>query len=87
MGDMGEIFNGLRKIRQEKRSCNKEQSTELLKQSGINFKSHNAGVHLEILAGNRVIDFWPSTGLWMVRGGSKYKHRGVRKLIEYIEKQ
>ena len=42
--------------------------------------------HLIVLAGAKEVDFWPGTGLWIVRG-TKDKRRGVRKLIEYVERQ
>lgn len=87
MGDMGDVFNDWQKQKAAKRSSNTEQSTETLKRAGMIFRSHNAGSHLEVLAGSKTVDFWPSTGLWIVRGQADYRRRGVRKLIDFVEQQ
>ena len=79
---MRETFILVRKQRQEKRNHNKEQTTNLLKQAEISFESKNSGNHLIILSTPK-IDFYPSTGLWRVRGENK-NHRGVRSLLKYL---
>lgn len=81
---MKETFILVRKQRQEKRNHNKEQSTNLLKQAEISFESKNSGNHLIILSTPK-IDFYPSTGLWKVRGENK-NHRGVGALLKYLRK-
>lgn len=86
MGDMGDDFNALKKMKQEKRADNRENSAAILSRAGIVFESKNIGAHLIVLAGPRTVDFWPGTGLWIVRG-YKTQGRGVRKLVEYVEKQ
>ena len=63
MGDMADVFNDLRKMKQEKRASNTESATAMLVAAGIQFKSFNGGVHLQIIAGNKSVNFWPSTGL------------------------
>jgi len=82
MGDMGEIFNAMHEAKKEKRTSNTQQSTELLTKHKISFQSKNSGAHLVVWAGNYDVDFWPSTGLWMVRGQKK-RNRGIRSLIEF----
>lgn len=84
MGDMGEFFNDMRKAKKEKRASNTEQSTELLKKHKIGFQSKNGGAHLVVTAGNYDVDFWPSTGLWIIRGEKK-RHGGVRNLIDFFK--
>lgn len=84
MGDMAEIFNDLREIKREKRRSNTAQSTRLLQHHGIEFVSHNGGIHLMLTSGDQAIDYWPSTGLWWIRGTSN-KRRGVKKLIAYMK--
>lgn len=86
MGDMVEMFGAMREIKRERRAKNTQSSTELLEVSGIKFTTNNGGVHLIVKAGRRVVDFWPSTGLWIVRGDKK-KHRGVMRLISYARHQ
>lgn len=79
---MKELFKIMRERSQEKRSHNREQSAELLKNNGINFERKNYGSHLIILSTPK-IDFYPGTGLWRVRGENK-NHRGVRSLLKYL---
>jgi len=86
MGDMGEVFNEMRQATQERRAKNTRSSTELLEASKVQFMARNGGSHLIVKAGKRVVDFWPSTGLWIVRG-EKAKHGGVMRLIEYARHQ
>ena len=87
MGDMAEVFNAYREVKKAKRARNIEQSTALLNMAGVFFDSKNAGAHLVVWAGNYDVDFWPSTGLWVVRGGDGQRRRGVRKLIDFVEQQ
>ena len=67
-----------------KKLTNKEKSTKLLKDNNIKFKSVNNGIHLIVSYGKGKIDFYPSTGLWLVRG-QKFKKRGVYPLMEFIK--
>jgi len=80
MGDMGEIFNAMKEASKEKRASNRVESSQLLTKANILYETKNLGAHLIV---NGDIDFWPGTGLWIVRGNSK-KRRGVRKLIRYV---
>lgn len=63
-----------------KRASNRVNSAHLLTAAGISFESRNNGAHLIVA---KRYDFWPGTGLWMVRG-EKTKQRGVSKLIERV---
>lgn len=75
-----------RKYRQDKankRLKNLEYSTNLLKEKGIQFESHNFGKQLVILCAESKIDFYPSTGLWIERT-TRYKNRGIRSLLAHI---
>ena len=75
-----------RKYRQDKankRLKNLECSTNLLKEKGIQFESHNFGKHLVILCADPKIDFYLSTGLWIERT-TLYKNRGIRSLLAHI---
>lgn len=80
-GDMGEVFNAMREASKEKRAKNRDSSAQLLTAAGIPYESKNIGAHL-IVDGD--IDFWPGTGLWMIRG-HKRKRRGVRRLITFVK--
>lgn len=62
---------------------NKRQSTKILIANGISFTSHNNGIHLIISHNDKTIDFYPSTGKWIVRT-VKVGGRGIFKLLEYL---
>ena len=81
MGDMGDVFNAMKKHRQEKRSKNRDKSPEILTENGIEFESKNMGAHLVVDSKDGLIDFWPGTGKFIPRKGSK-PGRGVFNLIK-----
>lgn len=87
MGDVGEFWKdvgpAMKEQSQQKRANNREASAAILTRSGIQFDAKNDGAHLIVEAGKQRIDFWPGTGLWIVRG-SPIQHRGVRKLVAYV---
>jgi hypothetical protein len=86
MSEMGEIWTGIKAMRQEKRAANRQSSADLLLQAGIPFQSRNAGAHLIVRPKTGyLIDFWPGTGLWQQRGNPR-KHRGVQSLIKHCNK-
>ena len=80
--EMGEMFNALKKERQEKRASNRENSAEYLRERGIPFVEKNGGAHLIVEGKECFIDFWPGTGKWRSRCGKK--GFGVRNLVEFI---
>ena len=86
MGDMAEIFNEWRQAKKEKKRSNMKQSTMRLQAAGIEFTVHNSGIHLVLQKGADTIDFWPSTGLWWIRG-HRNKCRGVKTLITYMKRR
>ena len=85
MGDMGDIFNEYRAYKREKRASNTQASVALLASQGVPFKMMNGHTHLLLQAGEELIDFWPSTGLWISRE-TKTKQRGVFNLMKHIKK-
>jgi len=86
MGDMGDDFRAWNKVKQEKKRSNLETSTQLLIDNNISFKSHNYGVHIAVVGNNEIIDFWPSTGKWIVRK-TNIKGRGIFKLLRRIKNE
>ena len=62
MGDMGDVFNSMKKAGQDKRKQNRQASSEILQQNGIGFEVKNQGAHLIVEGGDCLIDFWPGTG-------------------------
>ena len=84
MSDMAELFNDWSKEKQAKRASNRQSSGDALIAAGIGYTSNNGGAHLIVTLPDHVIDFWPGTGLWIVRGDTA-KRRGVFKLIAFAK--
>lgn len=80
--EIGEIFNALKKERQEKRANNRVSSAEYLRKHGIPFVEKNLGAHLIVEDRECFIDFWPGTGKWYSRCGKK--GFGVCNLVAFI---
>lgn len=82
MGDMGEVFREMREAGKKKRASNRESSAQQLINHGIKFTSHNCAAHLIVEGKDGLIDFWPGTGKFIIRGGRK--GRGVFNLIKAV---
>ena len=78
-----EDYRAWDKMKQEKRAKNREDSARLLQEAGVPFTPMNDGAHLIVTWRGHVFDFWPGTGLWMMRGSTQ-RHRGVRKLLKML---
>lgn len=66
---------------QQRRARNRDFSPKILAEAGLRYDERNGGAHLIVyVKGKPKVDFWPGTGLWMIRGSQK-KARGVRELI------
>lgn len=91
MGDEGDFWRDVRAARQQKRASNRETSTALLREAGIEFDERNAGAHLIIRRPGCVFDFWPGTGKWVCRGERGFlcerPKRGVRSLIRAVQQE
>lgn len=86
MGDMREVYDAMKKHSKQKKSSNLATSTAMLDREQIDYISKNNGVHLIVTDFNgNLIDFWPSTGKWIVRNG--ITSRGVQNLIRYIKEK
>lgn len=83
--DMSAYWRDIKEARQQKRAENRESSQELLREAGVRFISKNSEAHLIVNTdGGHVIDFWPGTGLWIMRGSTQ-RRRGVRKLVAFCK--
>ena len=76
----GEAFNDMREAGQKKREKNRQTSPELLRQKGIQFEEKNEGAHLIVKGRDCLIDFWPGTGKFIARNGSR--GRGVFNIMK-----
>lgn len=87
MSEMAELWNSLKAERQQKRANNRASSPGLLADAGVPFEVKNDGAHLIVKSDHgETIDFWPGTGLWIVRGQT-HKRGGVRKLIGHCKRK
>ena len=84
VNEVSEMWRDYRDMKQKKKRSNLAYSTKLLTDSGLTFVSNNFGVHLVLEKNGQSIDFWPSTGLWWIRGTSN-KRRGIQKLIQFMK--
>lgn len=84
MGDMGELFKDLKEHSQQKRASNRETSSELLNKHKIPYQSKNYGAHLIITYNSVIIDFWPGTGMFILRNKQKTRGRGIFKLFKKL---
>lgn len=80
-----DLYRALNEQSKEKRANNRQASARLLNEYKIPYLSKNFGAHLVIECADQVIDFWPGTGLWTVRGDPK-KRRGVLHLIKHVQR-
>lgn len=62
-----------------------QEGTQRLIDEDIFFRVYNNGWHLVVHDGDDLIDFWPSTGRWVVRDGLDDHRFGVESLIEFIK--
>lgn len=81
--DMGDFWRDVKAARQVKRASNRVDSAAMLFASGIKFETKNQGAHLIVRALGLTVDFWPGTGLWIVRN-PKREGRGVQRLIDAL---
>ena len=81
--EISEAYKFLKERSKAKKLSNIESSTLMLLDKGYDVEIKNNGVHLIVDWNDKTIDFWPSTGKWIVRGGKT--SRGVKGLIKYIE--
>ena len=85
MSDLTEDYAAMRKYSRAKKQSNKEFSTSLLDRRGVDYESKNNGIHLVVYNRDEIIDFYPSTGKWIPRGGKA--KRGVLNLLKRIERE
>lgn len=83
MSEIGDCFAALRQEGRVKKSRNLEFATKYLIDNNIVFESKNCGLHLIVSNEHLIIDYWPSTGLFKVRGHD-YQGRGINTLAGII---
>lgn len=85
MGDLAEDFAALRADSKARRANNRSKSADRLNEAGVRYLERSYGSHLIIETPMR-IDFWPGTGLWIIRNSNE-RGRGVDKLLARIKER
>ncbi len=80
-------FEDRKEASKKRRKKNRETSLKILTEVDVMINEKNDGAHLIVKTprGGSIIDFWPGTGLYIVRK-SGLRGRGVRNLIKEINK-
>ena len=68
-------FSEQREARKKKRKSNREYGLGFLKRKNIPFVELNNGVHVRLVFDGETIDFYPSTGLYILKDGNR--SRGI----------
>lgn len=71
MSDYVETMRALQSAQREQKERSRILNTKMVElcHGTKHVASHNNGLHLIVTANNgRIIDVWPSTGKWMIRG-------------------
>lgn len=79
--DIALAFKARKEASRKKKESNQDWSTQKLIDEGIPFESKNWGNHLIVETQNGKVDFWPSTGKFIVRDTDKHG-RGIRQLLK-----
>jgi hypothetical protein len=70
-------------VRKEAATRRRQKHPERLAQQGITYVSKNEGRHLIVTSPRgTVIDFWPGTKLWIVRGSTE-QNKGLDDLLKF----
>jgi len=80
--DLSDLFRAHQAQRKDKKAQNREQSARILQEKQIPFSSHNLGAHLIVEGRDGFIDYWPGTGKWISRNGTR--GFGLRNLLQHI---
>ncbi len=83
MSENSELWEAHKQASQTKRANNRANSATALREANICYETKNGGAHLIVKHDGVVVDFWPGTGKWIVRGGKT--GRGVFKLLDLLK--
>jgi hypothetical protein len=67
---------------QERRANARRNARQSLVNAGVKFDWNNGGAHLVVyVPDGQVVDFWPGTSLWIIRGEEIRHQGGAREII------
>ena len=67
-------------IRNVEKWTNFTTNCKALDDAGIEYKKKNSGMHLVIPVNDHIVDYWPSTDVFIIRG-SNYRGEGVQEVL------
>lgn len=67
------------------KKADRQNSIALLKKHRIDYTVRNGGLHLVVRGNGLVIDFWPTTEKFVIRGDDHH-YRGVASLLKFVRK-
>lgn len=80
--DVGEYWRARTAMGHEARAGKRGDADKLLTAAGVKFEWKNGGPHLIMQASDgRVVDFWPSTSKWTIRGETEVRRGGLKKIL------
>ena len=80
---MDEFWRDVREASKGTRARNRANGEDKLRRASVSFFSLNEGAHIVVTVDTGgIVDYWPGTGLWIVRN-SKNRYRGVDSLLRY----
>jgi hypothetical protein len=83
-----EAFRAIRQQGSQRRAGKRGDADRLLTAAGVKFEWSNGGAHLIVHAPDgRVIDFWPGTSKWTIRGEAEVRRGGVKKVLALCNAQ
>ena len=82
--DVSEMWRVHTQESQDRRAFNRQSSAQILEHHRVQFERHNGGAHLIVRHAGMVVDFWPGTGKWIVRGSGGAEGRGVFPLMKRL---
>lgn len=86
MGEMGEIFREMTRQKKERKYHRKVKALHLLKENHVVYEELNNGYQLRInVDKDVVIDYWPTTGRWIIR--NKKACFGVYSLLKFLRRK
>lgn len=87
MGDAIQHMVDLREESKLKRASNRIHGLQRLQEEGIGIESiNNNGSHIVVKHNGLTIDYWPGTGLFIVRNDGGLQRRGIRNLVKLVNR-
>jgi hypothetical protein len=86
MGDFNEVYEAMRKDRQEKHAEWKRLNTQILEKSGLVYMVAGPETFIFREEGKPKVDFYPSTGRWRELSSGRTFRGGATAFISWYKK-